>query len=235
MPNAVLLLLVPVLVVIVFLVAIVIHEAGHAVGASLVRFRVYQIALGQLPLRRTIRIGRLWVGIGGWGPALAMVRYAPTGRRAVRLRMAVTTAAGPAANLLAAAALWPFVHGSPMITMICYGNLATGLVNLLPVKAPTVWDGTKLLRLARHQTNVTQSAFRGRLQAAQYFLTHGDPALAAGIVSDGEFPAGVDPDTAALAGAVETALAQAGAGSLVLELVLDAWREQSPAVATAVS
>ena len=83
--------------------SIVVHELGHAVAATLLRFDVFRIVLGIGPVRFELRLfGYLWQVRrylrGG------LLQCAPVGMRDLRRRYLLVVAAGPAANFVVGAA-----------------------------------------------------------------------------------------------------------------------------------
>lgn len=120
---AALLLLIPAV-----LVALVVHEAGHAAAAQTLR----------LPWRPTLTWHGPGVTIGN-----AATRLAPW-------QLVVTSAAGPAANLLLAAIAYQ--AGMPLLVLT---SLEFAVVNLLPLPHS---DGARMLRPRRTLTRARKAA-----------------------------------------------------------------------------
>ncbi|HXS79680.1 MAG TPA: site-2 protease family protein [Gammaproteobacteria bacterium] len=120
--------------------SIVVHELGHAVAATLLRFDVFRIVLGIGPVRFELRLfGYLWEVRrylrGG------LLRCAPVGMRDLRRRYLLVVAAGPAANFVVGAAALAVLATSysesiasgpaPLTTLVLI-SFVLGFGNLFP-------------------------------------------------------------------------------------------------------
>lgn len=98
-------------------VQVAVHEVGHAVAGRMVGFRLVSLRVGPVCFSRDTGHWRLaWQRLGPAGLAglmLGLVTCTPEGGRMVRLRWALFTAGGAAANLLAAALAWTVVNVTP--------------------------------------------------------------------------------------------------------------------------
>jgi Zn-dependent protease len=132
------------------IVAIIIHEFGHFAGARMLKVGVRAIYLGGPPATVRLRIGKtpVYLGIRLKG----MVWHDPAGTPA---RAALITAAGPAANLLAAflALAVSEVLAKPAERTLTLGFAVIfagfGVANLLPFRsrAGRLSDGGRILQL----------------------------------------------------------------------------------------
>ena len=150
--------------------AITIHELGHWLGGILVRFRTLIVVVWPFRIQRDgarLRVGTVWnlSFIGG------MVACLPTDPRDLRRRMAVLTAGGPVASLLAGALSlwwwWQFVRplgltGVPRaggLLLMLFGafSLLVGLSSLYPREtAGYRSDGARLRALRRGSVTADQ-------------------------------------------------------------------------------
>ena len=142
-------------IVAVILAAVSVHEAGHYLAAR----------LQGMPAR--VRVNPycgpcvVWAGTPG-----------PWGRAAI-------TAAGPAANLLAAGVLWAV--GAPPLAAIV--QAAFGVFNLFPLAGgPTAWsDGAKLLAAIRSRGD--WDAAEAWLRRASGFLQAANKVFTAAVLA----------------------------------------------------
>lgn len=131
------------------IVSIVIHEFGHFAGARVLKVRVRAVYLGGPPARVSLRIRNtpVYLGIRLKGA----VRHDPAGTTA---RAVLITAAGPAANLLAACLVLAVrvVLAGPAERIYTLGFAAVfaafGVANLLPFRlwAGQLSDGGQILQ-----------------------------------------------------------------------------------------
>lgn len=150
--------------------AITIHELGHWLGGIVVRFRTLLVVVWPFRVQRDgerLRVGTVWnlSFIGG------MVACLPTDMRNMRRRMAVLTAGGPVASLLAGVlglGLWwellrPLeVTGLPraagiLLMLVGAFSLLNGLSSLYPREtAGYRSDGARLRALRRGSGTIDQ-------------------------------------------------------------------------------
>jgi hypothetical protein len=143
------LVLVPVAVASLF-VAIVIHEAGHAIGGWLAGFRVHSIRVWRIQLEPPFKVST-FRGASGGPSGWILATPGTTDRLAVRA--GVMLFAGPAANLLTAAIL----HAADPVSVSGAGtflralmlwSVLLGAINLLPLRTgPFFSDGHRLMIL----------------------------------------------------------------------------------------
>ncbi|HUG28700.1 MAG TPA: M50 family metallopeptidase [Gemmatimonadales bacterium] len=150
--------------------AITIHELGHWLGGILVRFRTLIVVVWPFRVQRDgerLRVGTVWnlSFIGG------MVACLPTEMHNLRRRMAVLTAGGPAASLVAGVLglgiWWQFVRplvgaGVPRaagLLLMLFGafSMLVGLSSLYPREtAGYRSDGARLRALRRGSATIDQ-------------------------------------------------------------------------------
>lgn len=131
-----------VFVVLFWVPLLVLHECGHALMAALLGCHVGQVVIGMGQLVRTFRVGPAVVE---WRlfPLEGFVKSVPTNLKSPQLKSALIYAAGPAADLLiAAAVLWalgPEILFAPsqdyaIVTLQSLALAATvqGVLNLIP-------------------------------------------------------------------------------------------------------
>ncbi|HEX6132989.1 MAG TPA: hypothetical protein VFZ24_03335 [Longimicrobiales bacterium] len=152
------------LTVLVYMLCIGVHEAGHLIAGALVGYRPLLLIAG--PLRVERADGRARVGLNR-SIALAggLAVCVPVGLYDLRRRTLVMAAGGPIASLLLgvqALALWlataPFLARGGVLASLAnlglialgIGSLAIGLVTLLPMRTGGFYsDGARILRLIR--------------------------------------------------------------------------------------
>src|SRR5690606_38652770 len=152
------------LTVLVYMLCIGVHEAGHIAAGVLVGYRPLLFIAGPLRIERvgeTIRFGlNRSIGLAG-GIAVC----APVGLHDLRRRTLVMSAGGPLASLLLGAqslavlmAMQPvlardgFLPAALLVVLLVLGigSLAIGVVTLLPMRAGGFYsDGARILRLLR--------------------------------------------------------------------------------------
>ncbi|QIL76093.1 M50 family metallopeptidase [Hymenobacter sp. HDW8] len=176
--------LLPYLVVIpVFFLGIVVHEAGHWLASQLVGFRCVGITIMWLHLER--KRYRWHVRLGAraeryWG----LVRVLPLNFENHRRRLSLIIAAGPVASILAGAftlALGWHMYSSTLLTsqasigafatnqgLLIFGwySLFLGVVSLIPYKSIT--DGGLLLGIMRNNSVWKRQLVLQRLISASY-------------------------------------------------------------------
>ena len=143
----------------VIVCVIVVHECGHLLAGWLVGFRFSRIAIGPFCLK--IEHGKLKVEARGrlTGAAGYAGMHVNKVRR-LRHRLLVFTAGGPAANLLAAAAIGAVLAYSPLgslnnwvslpAALFAQISLIIGLVNLIPFSVGALFsDGARMAILYR--------------------------------------------------------------------------------------
>lgn len=147
-----------------FIVATACHEAGHLLGAMLAGFRFLSYAVGPVWITATrggirFRWDRHWALMEYGGLAASAPRDASVTGPALRRKLAMVLAGGPAASLL----FWVllnamhemirgrgFLLSADLVMLTALVSLATGLINAVPF----VWrgwktDGARLLMLLR--------------------------------------------------------------------------------------
>ncbi len=135
--------------VVVFMLALAIHELGHVVAGVAVGFRFVSLRLGPLHVDRRLRMSFRRARGSGY---LGWASMAPTRRDHLRWRAAIFVLAGPGVNLATAAGLLlPPVAMGFFATILGLVSLALGLKELLPLKYRTaVSDGRRLWMLWRN-------------------------------------------------------------------------------------
>jgi hypothetical protein len=163
------------------LAVVVLHEAGHLVGAACAGARILGASVGPLHVERRRRGVRIRWRSGRRGTAGAAIAI-PDFSRPVRRQMLLYVAAGPLANLLAAAILvplaWPVPQQAQTLAQaagLAFGvlNAAIGIANLVPRRRFTASDGWLLVHWWRQDAEV--EAARRVLQAVDQSL-RGMPA-----------------------------------------------------------
>lgn len=135
----------------------IVHEAGHAVVARLLGWRVHQVTLGFGPLVRRFRVGGAPVELRAF-PITGFVWPVPTRLRRARLTSALVYFAGPGVELLVVAALAAafgvdtLLTRSESVAIIAAQSTAVAALlgaglNLLPITGPGgAWsDGLGIL------------------------------------------------------------------------------------------
>jgi len=84
------------------------HELGHALAARLLGMRLFGVTLGTGWLRRRWRVAGLRLDWRG-PPSGGFTHAGPARAEGARWRMAALAVAGPAANVLLALAVWPWL------------------------------------------------------------------------------------------------------------------------------
>lgn len=136
----------------VFLFVMILHEAGHVLGARLAGMHPFEVRLGPVRLLRRRRGWRLFrspAGERGW-----MAMAFPSPARPLRPQLIAFAAGGPLANLVAAALLGGFAfmaEGPAMqvLSGIAVSSLCLGLANLMPYLGHAPSDGLLLLGYAQ--------------------------------------------------------------------------------------
>lgn len=160
---------------VLYLLLIFLHEAGHAVGAVLARFRILTFVVNRLCITRQangwqVRFRKPQKGLGG------MVNVLAPDTHNLRSRYALLIAGGPVANLLIGGLTLYLAYNlviysavtAPLLSsyLLHYGlltfgwlSVVVGALNLLPLnsKAGHIMDGKRLKQLiqggpAMHQT-----------------------------------------------------------------------------------
>jgi hypothetical protein len=149
----------------VFLVAV--HETGHLVAGAACGFRTKEFRVGCLRWRGGW--GFDWRGINVLSGWVNMQLTRPDD--ALRLRRLLFVTAGPLANLVCAALLYPIaVHQSTSGGMAKYlflGNILFAVVNLIPMKARKLKsDGLQILSTLFDQAGFEALRFHIRCQEA---------------------------------------------------------------------
>jgi hypothetical protein len=113
------------------LLSILVHESGHALACRLVGFRILGVSLPYVAVNRTNTFWKVT-----WSTALGLsgsVRSLPLAGRNLRLRLFLTTSAGPCASILSGAfCAWVVrSHDSTLPTILTGGVSATALFSLL--------------------------------------------------------------------------------------------------------
>jgi hypothetical protein len=135
--------------------SVAVHEVGHAVGAALVRFKVWSIGIWPLRLYRAKdgfwRVGWAALKLAGFVVAL------PGDGQNIRRREMVAVAAGPGASGLAAIGFWVAMAGTdgPWLSWpaALFGSAALlslyfGVLGFLPIRSRRfVSDGMRLRML----------------------------------------------------------------------------------------
>lgn len=130
-------------------VSVAIHEWGHFLAARLQGMRVLSVRLGAL-LWQARRRGWHWRWHRVAGPA-GVVSAIPRPGQLLRRRYLILYAAGPVANLIAAAAmavaatLTGHSVAALLLQVLVVWNLVIALGNLLPIASPFISDGRHLL------------------------------------------------------------------------------------------
>jgi tetratricopeptide (TPR) repeat protein len=137
------------LFLVVFAVLLPLHELGHALAALLVGFRVGEIVIGVGGPAFSFRVGRISVRVNKL-PFAGLTRALPVSeQRFVRIRLWITVAGGPAANVAVHLLLRKLAAGAPggLVDTVVQANLTVLLLNLVPFRtaAGTASDGYQLL------------------------------------------------------------------------------------------
>lgn len=141
--------------------AVILHELGHAVTAYLLGLEIGGIGIGFGRVVWQFEIRGLPIRLHSW-PVSGRVYLGASSTRWLRTRLWLSTLMGPATNLLLAwgTAVWwkPLVayFGSPVVYLWWTVNLFIGLLQLLPQRyrdakyfVPVPSDGLALLQLPR--------------------------------------------------------------------------------------
>jgi Zn-dependent protease len=133
---------------------VVVHELGHLLAGWMVGFHFSSITIG--PLSLFMEYGRLRLRLRRTMPAGGYAGMQINSVRRLRRRLLVFTVAGPAANLLSAAAVASFLASVPQpgFWLSTLGDLfwmmsvIIGVVNLLPFRFGTLYlDGARIWML----------------------------------------------------------------------------------------
>jgi hypothetical protein len=167
----------------VFLIAIVVHEAGHWLGSYFARLRCYAISILWLHLERQgsrwrLSLGKRRPGVNGY------VKAMPVKDGNLTRQMAIFVAAGPAISLLAGLLALGAGRQLSAVTyttqvslffseglwLFGWWSLLIGLKNLVPftTAAGTGSDGKMLYQLYRGGPAIVQQHATLRLNAASY-------------------------------------------------------------------
>ena len=129
-----------VIAILLLLPSVVVHELGHAVAATLLKFDVFRIRLGIGPPRFELRLfGHLWDVLRYLGGGL--MQCAPLAMHDVRRRFLLMVAAGPAVNFVVGAAGFAVLatsysesifSGPAPLTALTFINWALAFGNLFP-------------------------------------------------------------------------------------------------------
>ena len=130
------------LVVLFWVPLIALHEAGHAVVASLLNWYVGQVVIGMGRLLTSFRVGSALVEIRLF-PVEGFVRCVPRDLRQPQLRSALIYFAGPGVELLLALGILLLVGADRLLTRsddyvlivwqsLALASVAQGVVNLIP-------------------------------------------------------------------------------------------------------
>lgn len=142
-----------------FLLAVIVHEAGHLIAGWIVRFRFKMISIGPFCLK--IEYGRLKIQARAARAGLAGYASMNVGSvRRLRRRLLIFISGGPAANLLSAGATFGFLdylfpslwHGwvSIFFNLFVGISLLLGLLNLVPFSTGGFFsDGSRIKMLLR--------------------------------------------------------------------------------------
>lgn len=130
---------------VLWFLVVVIHEAGHATTAWLMRVPVQRICLGDGWLLRRFVILR----------TIVEIRWIPNGA-AVEMEFVTAkwtdifiSAAGPIASLSTGAIAWMFTDASrDLIKTFAYISLVVGIINLIPIRNT---DGAWILKRLREK------------------------------------------------------------------------------------
>lgn len=165
---------------------VVVHEAVHALTASLVGMHVPEVEIGGGSALLRFRLGTTAVKLGGFhGGATYLEPRSPTRLRA---RLALVALAGPSSNLALAAAVYLLLDPDLTTTGSFTGALVTagvllGVVNLLPLRVRTrhgnvETDGRLVLSLLRTDPGLGERLVAaGRLSALHRRHVAGDPTV----------------------------------------------------------
>lgn len=131
----------------VWMVLVLIHEAGHLIGGWLVGFRLNSIRIGPFTIQSSGKITGEWT----WHNLASGETHAvPISISALRWRFCLYLAAGPAANLITAFCVFEVMPRNNSMAAavgvaIFLGSTFMGFVNLLPARAKTqMLDGLKI-------------------------------------------------------------------------------------------
>jgi hypothetical protein len=125
-------------------VAVVVHEAGHVVAALLARQQITAIRLGAPPARLSFRIRSVTIDLGARLRGQVAYRPAPMSP----LSQTAVTAAGPAANLLSAPLFLLLPAPFWVAGTLALWTAVSGLEDLIPARGSdgALNDGAKLWR-----------------------------------------------------------------------------------------
>lgn len=154
---------VPVGLYLVWFFAIAFHEAGHAVGALLVGYRIQSIHIGPIVWRRTYLGFRAGPAGGLLVSSSGAITARPCGRRRhLRLRTAIFVAAGPLASLATSLACFGLsvvatAGDEKWFALFGVVNVAAGLMAAIPSEKSALGrptDGAQLFSLFRRHSRV---------------------------------------------------------------------------------
>ena len=151
------------------LVAILIHEAGHAVAALLFGFEVVAVRVGPTDLKWEKRWS-LTLNKGRWDIGFVRAQFRRVPGRWAALRCFVYILGGPLTNVCVAVLLAPFSLGSSFVGSVCgYVMLASVIVggaNLIPFKSKLgLSDGANILWILFRRRQREDFIFRLSLKA----------------------------------------------------------------------
>lgn len=130
------------LVFVFWIPLLALHEAGHAVVAWLLGWRVSQVVIGMGPAIRQFRIGSAQIELRLW-PLEGFVRSTPNNLSMPQLKNALIYLAGPGVELLLAAAILAVFgsgqlfsrsenHGLIACQSLAIAAVVQGVLNLIP-------------------------------------------------------------------------------------------------------
>ncbi len=132
-------------------VHVVPHELGHAVVGRVVGFRVLRITVGVGASVVDARLGSTRIDIRSL-PVGGLTVGTTSARRALRLRLWLFTAGGPAATIAVTAVAWKLMldqgesRAAFVLAAFTWAGVATAVTNLVPHRTGTnTSDGWKLL------------------------------------------------------------------------------------------
>ena len=130
-----------------WMLSILVHELGHLVGGLLIGFRFNYVRIGPLRVERSGKVTWEWTWrFLGTGATSTL----PASRSALRWRLCLFVAAGPAASLVSAFCVFKIMpRNNSMGAAVGLGFVVVstlmGFTNLLPIqRGGTLLDGLKL-------------------------------------------------------------------------------------------
>ncbi len=138
--------------VLFFIIAVFVHELGHAVAALTVRFQVQSFTVGPLMLHRQadgLRFRRTRLKFGG------LVTIVPIGAHNLAKRMLIVVVGGPASSFLLAAVAFGLGRflGEPLrsscMNPFSVMSGAMGILSLIPMRSFYRSDGAQIWDLLR--------------------------------------------------------------------------------------